>query len=553
MVRGNQHYWFGILLCFCFARGDANGIVEIDPATQPLAVPIESALEEGLAIDWPEIERLYNSQQQSYIWHHEDKLSARGRVLFRWLAAAQREGLEAKDYHLDHLLGLIYNPSPAVIVNRELLLSDGYIKLARDLRLGRHDAQTLDPYWMLPKEDFDPVAVLAKALAEDRLQPLLDSLRPDNAGYLRLKRALANYHAIQAAGGWVTVDSEQTLRPGDRALAVAQLRERLAGELQGVHEVAEPHHYDDGLRAAVKRFQQRHGLAADGIVGPVTLRSLNTPIENRIAQIRANLERWRWLPHELEPRHLLVNTAGFDISLIDQGRVVFHKRTVNGREERQTPSFSSRVTHLVTHPMWTVPRSIAVKDMLPQLQQDSDYLATKQIRVYARLKGQWIEVDPLDIPWRAYHENNFPFVLKQDPGKGNSLGRIKFHMPNPHQIYLHDTPARGLFERPNRAYSSGCVRVEGAEQLAGLLIQQGERSQRRRLHRALHSGETQIEPLNKPMPVYLTYFTNWVDASGDIHFRPDIYQRDTALMLAIGEGVEQMTARHLVRAADPSL
>ncbi|PVV07510.1 MAG: hypothetical protein B6D72_11175 [gamma proteobacterium symbiont of Ctena orbiculata] len=554
MVRGKQHYWFGILLCFCFTRGDAAAVVEIDPATQPLAVPIESALEEGLAIDWPQIERLYDSQQQRYIWHREGRLLERGRALLRWLASADQEGLDAGDYHLDHLLGLIYNPSQAVIVNRELLLSDGYLRLARDLRLGRHDPQSIDPLWMLPRENFDPVAALAEALAKDRLQQLLDSLRPDHSAYLQLKRALARYRAIQSAGGWVALQTEQTLRPGDSDPSVALLRERLAGEshqVQGV--VSDPDHYDEALSGAVKTFQQRHGLTADGIVGPATLRSLNDPIERRIAQIRANLERWRWLPHALESRHLMVNTAGFEISLVNQGQVVFHKRTVNGRQGRQTPSFSSRVTHLVTNPLWTVPRTIAVKDMLPQLQQDSAYLTTKQIRVYARLDGEWGEIDPLDIAWENYHENNFPFVLKQDPGGRNSLGRIKFHMPNPHQIYLHDTPARALFERPNRAYSSGCVRVEAAEQLAGLLIEYGERPQLGWLHQALHSGETLIEPLAKPMPVYLTYFTSWVDSAGAIHFRPDIYQRDTALMLAMGEGVERMTARHLVRAAEPSL
>ncbi|MEW8507271.1 MAG: L,D-transpeptidase family protein [Candidatus Thiodiazotropha sp.] len=554
MVRGYQHYWLGILLCFCITRGEASDMPGIDAATHSLAVPVESALEDGLAIDWPQIERLYESQQQRYIWHQDGVLSTRGRALFRWLAAADLEGLEAKDYHLDHLLKLVSNPSRAVAVNRELLLSDGYIKLARDLRLGRHDPQSVDPYWMLPKEDFDPVAVLAEAIAENRLQQLLDSLRPVDDGYMRLKRALAKYRAIQAAGGWITVLADRTLRPGDRDPAVAMLRERLAGVSHRLEaEGSDPNRYDDALTEAVKGFQQRHGLAVDGVVGPETLRSLNDPIENRIAQIRANLERWRWLPHELESPHLMVNTAGFEISLINEGRVVFHKRTVNGRQQRQTPSFSSRVTHLVTNPLWTVPRSIAVKDMLPQLQLDSGYLASKQIRAYTRLDGQWAEVDALDIPWEKYHEGNFPFVLKQDPGRRNSLGRIKFHMPNPHQIFLHDTPARALFERPNRAYSSGCVRVEAAEQLAGLLIDHGERPQRDWLHQALHNGETLIEPLSKPMPVYLTYFTNWVDITGDIHFRPDIYQRDTALMLAMGEGVEQMTARHLGRAENPSL
>jgi murein L,D-transpeptidase YcbB/YkuD len=224
---------------------------------------------------------------------------------------------------------------------------------------------------------------------------------------------------------------------------------------------------------------------------------------------------------------------------------------VNGREERQTPSFSSRVTHLVSNPQWTVPRSIAVEDMLPRQQRDRDYLKSRLIRVYARFDGNWDEIDPDGIPWEIYHENNFPFVLVQDAGLRNSLGQIKFHMPNPHQIFLHDTPAPGLFERPNRALSSGCIRVEAAELLARLLLGYGQQSQNSRWQQSLLDGETEITPLARPMPIYLAYFTSWVDASGDIHFRPDIYHRNTALLLAVGEGVKHVTARHLGRAAYP--
>jgi murein L,D-transpeptidase YcbB/YkuD len=515
---------------------------------------METALGEGLVIDWARIKRLYDRQQHHFIWHQAGKLNERGRLLFRWLASADREGLNADDYHLSRLRGLFFNTSAAVTLNRELLLSDGYLKLARDLRLGHYDAHSLDPLWMLPKDEFDPVDTLSTALSKGGLRQLLTTLQPANSAYRQLKDALARYREIQANGGWLMLQGNGKLRLGDTDPAVATLRQRIMLEsIRTKGGVADPNHFDVSLEKAVRRFQQRLGLVPDGIVGSATLRALNDPVETRIAQIRTNLERWRWLPHELEPLHLMVNTAGFEITLVNRDRVVFHKRTVNGREERQTPSFSSQVTHLVMNPLWTIPRSIAVRDILPQLQQDSDYLATRQIRLYARSDGVWVEVDPVGIDWHNYHGNNFPFVLKQDAGDGNSLGRIKFHMPNSHQIYLHDTPARGLFERPTRAFSSGCVRVEAAEQLAQLLVEYAEQPQQNWLQQALRSGETMITSLAKPMPVYLTYFTSWVDAAGEVHFRPDIYSRDTTLMLVMGEGIEPVTAHHMSRVDYPSL
>jgi murein L,D-transpeptidase YcbB/YkuD len=524
-----------------------------DPAAD-LVVPLNTTLEEGLAIDWSQVERLYDQHHQAFIWHRGGELTDQGRRLLDWLATADLEGLDADDYHMDRLPDLFFNTSPGAVLSRELLLSDGYLKLARDLRLGRYDAHTLDPLWMLPNESFDAVEALSKALSQGRLEQLLSTLRPTHSGYLQLRDALAKYRVIQAKGGWSTLHLDGKLQPGDGGPAIVSLRQRLIDELipiEGGSALGD--YFDINLEKAVKHFQRRLGLKPDGVVGSATLRALNVPVDRRIAQIRTNLERWRWMPHELEPRHLIVNTAGFEITLMEREQVVFHKRTVNGRQTRQTPSFSSQVTHLVMNPLWTIPRRIAVKDILPQLQRDRHYLATRQIRLYALSDGQWGEVDPVGIDWEGYSENNFPFVLKQDAGDRNSLGRIKFHMPNAHQIYLHDTPARGLFEYPARAFSSGCVRIEAADQLAQLLIDYADQPQRNWLQSALRSGETLTSPLARPMPVYLTYFTSWVDADGEIHFRPDIYLRNTPLMLVMDAGIEHFAAHHDSRPGSPSL
>ncbi|MCU7935553.1 MAG: L,D-transpeptidase family protein [Candidatus Thiodiazotropha sp. (ex Dulcina madagascariensis)] len=544
MVTGDRRYRYGIALYLLVTLGMTNA-ASIVVEAQRFVVPIESVIAEGLSLDWPRIERFYETQQSRFVWHQAGLLSDQGEKLLRWLASAGLEGLSPGDYHVDRLRGLSHQASPDATVIRELLLTDGYLRLARDLRYGHFDAAALDPLWQLPTDDFDPLNALITALRQGEFEHLLANLSPRSEAYLQLKDALAHYRGIQHRGGWRTLQVSQILRPGDHHPAVAALRARLAMETPaGGEEAAEPMYYDQALAASVRHFQRRLGLQDDGAVGPATRQALNDPVETRIAQIRANLERWRWLPHELEQQHLLVNTAGFEITLIDQDRVVFHKRTVNGRQERQTPSFGSRVTHLVVNPLWTVPRSIAVQDMLPKLQQDPDFLQRLRIRVYRRNGIRWEEVEPAAIDWTQHHQDNFPFVLKQDAGGGNSLGRIKFHMPNRYQIYLHDTPAQGLFERPNRAFSSGCVRVEAADQLARLLMRQAGFAAQAWFTKAMRTEDTRIAPLSKPMPVYLTYFTSWVDRAGEVHFRPDIYQRDSDLLLAMSERVGRMTAQY---------
>jgi murein L,D-transpeptidase YcbB/YkuD len=529
-----------IALVLLFSLGSVHANVP-QPHMGDFSVPLVDDPVHDYSLNWGELERFYDGRNGLFAWHDGEQLNEKGRQLYTWLSNADAEGLNLSDYNVDHLKHLVNDQVPEYHLLRELLLTDGYLRLARDLRYGHLDPKTTDPLWLLPNDLFDPIEILTQALQENRLGQALKSLSPKNESYGHLRQALQRYRKIHAAGGWPVLAFEETLRPGERHDNVMNLRIRFAFENNFSLTASEdPQLFDDELVRMVKRFQRRFGIYDDGVVGPKTLEALNVPVETRISQILVNLERWRWLPHELEPNYIWVNTAGFDISVKSQDQVVFNKRTINGREERQTPSFNSRITHLTINPTWTVPRSIAIKDLLPKQQADSSFLPNKRIRVYQRSGKAWDqEVDPATIDWSLYHEDYFPFLLRQDAGQGNSLGRVKFYMPNKHAIFLHDTPSVGLFNRPARAFSSGCIRVERADDLARLLMQDDGES----FDQAMDSGETLISPLAEPIPVYLTYFTSWVDSKGDVHFRPDIYHRNANLMLALEQGMGQVTAQ----------
>ena len=300
---------------------------------------------------------------------------------------------------------------------------------------------------------------------------------------------------IEGLGGWPVIEAGPTLRPGGRDPRVPPLRRhlRLTGDLSGA-EANDPRLYDQELVKAVRRFQYRHGLRVDGLVGSLTRASLNVPVGRRILQLRANLERWRWMPQDLGERYLLVNTAGFDIRLLVAGKTLFRQRTINGKRHWQTPSFASR------------------------------------IEVFRKTRGEWVRLDPREVDWSQYDKNNFPFMLRQLPGEKNSLGRVKFDMANPYAIYLHDTPVKSLFERPVRAFSHGCVRVNHAEELARRLLDAGGQASGQTFDKVWHLGQTEIEQLALPIPVYLVYFTSWVEEDGRVQFRPDIYQRNRRLL-----------------------
>lgn len=484
--------------------------------------------------DWEQLRQIYRERLEPLLWHHPSgELSDAGMALLQFIIEIGNYGLEPWAYHVDNLGNPLLGRNQRIARN-DLLLSDGFLRLARHLGQGELNPASVDPLWKIPVQPVDGPGLLRRALEQQDPVAVLDSLNPQDQGYQQLLQALARYRKLARKESWPVLPEAPLIRPGARDELIPLLRRRLAasGHLLS-SEAMDTTYYAPLLQATVEVFQRQHGLKADAIIGPDTLAALNVTPQQRIAQIRSNLERWRWLPRQLGDRYILVNIGGYRVQLVENGKVQMEKRAIIGRPVRSTPSFTTRVTHLVVNPTWTVPRQIAVEDLLPQQQRDSEYLPHKNIQVEQRTDGGWVDLDPALIDWSRYNKYHFPFRLRQAPGDGNSLGRIKFHMPNPYSIYLHDTPAQSLFRHPVRDFSSGCVRVEEIRGFADRLLTRTDGQEKQLLNESIESRQPQYIKLEAPIDVYLVYFTTWVDLSGRIQFRPDIYNLDRPLTLAL--------------------
>jgi murein L,D-transpeptidase YcbB/YkuD len=312
------------------------------------------------------------------------------------------------------------------------------------------------------------------------------------------------------------------------------LRERLRLEDDlGPAQEQDAELFDPALEQATKKFQRHHGLEADGAVGAATRAELNVPVERRVGQLELNLERWRWLPEDLGRRHIIVNIAAFELEVVEEDAVILAMRVVVGRLYNRTPVLSDTMRYIVLNPYWHVPRGIAAEELLPIIKKDPSYLAKYKLRVFPNSGPDTREVDPANIDWSALSSAEFPFRLRQDPGPINSLGRVKFMFLNKFNVYLHDTPARPLFEETQRDLSHGCIRIQKPIELAVYLLQQEPGWNREALVRALDDAVDRTVPLPEPIQIHLLYWTAWADADGTIQFRPDIHGGDDPLWQAL--------------------
>lgn len=415
--------------------------------------------------------------------------------LLRAIDVLAEEGLEPDRYHREALLRL------AASAERDVLATDAFLSAATHLSQGVVDPQFVRPSWCAPPPKRDVAAILQSALDDGTIEETLAGLSSRHEGYVRLRNALAGYRELAQNGGWHVVPPGRNLRLADDDPRVIDIRKRLYSPHDGSL-------FDSELDVLVRHFQSHHGITVDGIVGPETLREMNVSAADRARQIAVNMERWRWMPEDLGKSYVLVNIAAFRLDVIEGDLSVLSMKTVVGKEYTRTPFFAARIEDVIVNPWWNVPDSIATKELWPKQRREPSYFEREHMVV---TNGR----------------------IRQRPGPWNALGRLKFNIPNQYDVYLHDTPAKQLFERPFRAFSHGCIRLERPLDLALYLLRDRPRWNADAIESDIEAGAERSIRLTTPQPVYVLYWTAWVGDDGHLEFHRDHYERDAALEAAV--------------------
>jgi murein L,D-transpeptidase YcbB/YkuD len=450
-----------------------------------------------------------------------------------------KDGLDPADYHLARIDALIAAHKAKARgesdADLEVLLTDAVAAMIDQSRYGRVLPATLDSTWNVnPRKGAPPLAeVLARVASAPQPAEAIEGEKLDHFIYRGLKDELARLTTIAQKGGWAAIPAGRAVAPGARDPRMPLVRARLVatGELaQGSSSPAARTLYDADLVTAVKLFQQRHRLDAGGKLDAATLAAMNVPVARRIDEVKVNLERTRWVLPGIKGDFLLVNLPAFKAYLIRDGKNVWETRTQIGKEARQTPTFRADMKYAIFNPTWTVPTTILREDVLGAMAKgQKDVLARHKLKVYDQDDK---EVDPSSIDWGSATAENFRYTLRQDAGDDNALGRVKFMFPNAYDVYLHDTPSRELFSAEKRTFSSGCIRIEDPLGLAQQVLgDQGYDAAR--VNATIATGKTTQVNLTKPLPVLIVYWTTSVGASGEVHWAPDVYDRDPPVLAAL--------------------
>lgn len=475
----------------------------------------------------------YRQREFTPAWlpHHADNPNLK--TLITILKNAPAEGLQIADYHTSALEKQLSAPtlSPAEL---DLLLTDAALSYAQHLAVGKLNPRKLGFSWDVYQNKFDWATELKNALAANNLKALYDKMMPKQAQYNYLKNALAKYKKVAQQGGWQILPA-LTLSPtiGTKDPQFAALRQRLALELNTVADSLAINEatFDSTLQSMVKNFQRRHALGDDGKPGTKTFEALNITADQRVKELKMALETWRWLPNDLGRRYILVNIPAFTLYMHENNnpQPTQTKRVVVGEQKHKTPIFSDQMQYIELNPYWTVPSSIAKKEVLPALKRSGvAYLQRNQMEVFSG--GE--KINPYSIKWSKYNINNFPFTIRQKPNGKNALGEVKFLFPNAYNVYLHDTPSRHLFMQTPRAFSHGCIRLHQPLDFAAYLLKDLGYT-RAKIDNIVANNNNQSITLPSPIPVYILYFTAWADENG-AYFYDDIYNRESYIAKGLG-------------------
>lgn len=498
------------------------------------------------------IQRFYQERSFHPAWLVDKKLTERAYEMRYEIQQAKFDGLNPSDYHLgpinsyfdkiektkeggDGLTTLEY-------AALDLLLTDAFIMLSSHLYLGKVDPDNLKTAWGIqrtaPELTIDQR--LEKAIQEGSLRKSFEELYPSFTVYKKMRdglRELFDYqgkYLSESNISWKSLKLSKSIKQQEVHDLIPEIRRRLMfwGFLD-FYEADQEKYYDSLMEAGVKRLQYRHGMEQDGVIGQGTIQALNQSPEDLIVTARVNMERLRWLPDNLKEQDLiLVNTANFQLDYIQRKDTVLSSRVIVGKSFHSTPQFSAEMSYIVFSPTWTVPNSITRNEIIPAVKRNPNYLARNNMKI---LTASGAEVSPGAIDWAKVNPRTFPYIIRQEPGENNSLGLVKFMFPNKHSVYIHDTPARSLFEREDRALSHGCIRLQKPFELAKLLLSFDASWTDEVIRENMHLKKEKIVMLDRKIPVVILYLTYWADSKGDYFFRRDLYSRDTEIFKALQE------------------
>lgn len=494
------------------------------------------------------LNQFYSLRGYQAVWVSSDgRPNAMAQALKTALAvASERHGLNSNDYWDNEVEGLYKaaHSNQKNWITFELAATEALIRFASHVSNGRFDPEMVDTDIKFKKKTFTEYGDL-NALVNSGAAALasgLDRFAPTHARYVEMLKILGQLRNMRTQGGWAPINSPGfQLKRGVTDATVGQLRTRL-NQLGYTVSSAGGNSFDVELEGALKRFQAANGLVADGIIGTRSevLRALNFTVGQRIVQVEVNLEKLRWLPRNMENRHIFVNLATAEFRLFDDSGVkVFDFKTINGQPFRRTPSMRDLLTFVELNPTWTVPHSIAVKDKLPLIKRDPGYLDKHDMKLYDASTDE--QVNPYSVDWNSVTARNFSYYIRQSPGPDNALGVVKFPLQNPWAIYLHDTNDKHLFAEDKRHLSSGCVRLEYPLDLTSYLLRDHKDGWTLDAIKAfvpMNRGERAVElqkrvTLTRPMPVYFLYLTVDRTDDGAIRFIDDVYGQDTRLSKAL--------------------
>jgi murein L,D-transpeptidase YcbB/YkuD len=518
------------LLCLLFSAGVQADTSWETQSSRYLEQLLKSNPQRLPDLAEPAVEAVYNEGKYKLLWSNAEGRLNRAYDLLHVIIHAEDEGLKPSDYYLEDIRKYWGSNVLGESVYLDLLLSAALCRYSNHVYSGKFIAADLDVDWHIHNKPLDAHRLFANVAKNESIDNLLNALPPRHSGYQSLKKQLSRFRDFEQQGGWQQFAPGPALRTGVQHKQVVQLRQRLqmTGDLvespiQGMDI------FDRGLAEAVERYQQRHGLTVDGSVGPQTRLSLNITVAEKIRQIRINMERWRWMQRNLGKRYLIVNMTGFELYIMENGSSVLAMPVIIGKAYRSTPSFSGLLSYMEYNPYWTIPTNMVLEDMVPRQINDASFLAKRSIRLYRGWGENAREIDPQTVNWRKLDKDRFPYWLRQDPGPKNALGQIKFLFSNPYEVYLHGTPDKHLFDRVVRTFSSGCIRVKDPVRLAAYLLNDGSLQMEEEVLANVHLGTNQGVNLPIAFPIYLVYWTAWVDQDGGMNFRHDIYGRDTLL------------------------